>query len=169
MLGSATKVTIGGRMRRFTAFLALALIVVGCGSTVPFGEPVQLLTGAMPFDQDECTRNAHTASQLLVDPEHGTTIAGYPDTRYPVMWPPGFTGRRVGSEVVVSDPNGKAVATTGTSYTMTGALLFDSPEWSSEYRRGMVLSLIGVDMFYACGPVRPAPTWVPVPIGGPRS
>ena len=149
-------------MRRITALgAALLLVVVGCSSPVPAGEPVELLTGAMPFDQDECTRDRYIVSMLLVDPRFGTTLAGYPDTRAPVMWPPGFTGRRIGSDVIVLDPDGRAVAATGRSYDITGNMLFDTPEWSSEYRRGLVLSTIGVDMFYACGPVRPAPTSVP--------
>jgi hypothetical protein len=140
--------------------LALALCLPGCGSKEPPGEPVQLLTGAMPFDEDECTRNGDwIAQQLLVDPEYGTTFAGWPDTRAPVMWRPGFTGRQVGSEVAVLDPDGNVVATTGRSYTIVGTMLFRTWEPGfSEFRSGTVLSPIGVDMFYACGPVRPAPT-----------
>jgi hypothetical protein len=146
-------------MRRASATLALALCLLGCGSVVLPGEPVQLLTGAMPFDEDECSGNGDAVSQLLVDPEYGTTLAGYPDTRAPVMWPPGFTGRRVGSEVVVVDPNGNAVATTGHSYRISGNMLFQTSERElSMYRRGTVLSLIGVDMFYACDLVRPEAT-----------
>src|SRR6185369_13573323 len=63
------------RMRRAATAFALALVLLGCGSVVPTGEPVQLLTGAMPFDADECSSDFYVASELLVDAEYGTALA----------------------------------------------------------------------------------------------
>ena len=113
----------------------------------------------MPFDEDECARNGDAVAQLLVDPNYGTTLAGYPDTRAPVMWRPGFTGRRVGTDVVVVDPNGHVVATTGQSYRIAGNFLFwiSEPDLST-YKRGVVLSSIQGNMFYACGRIGPEAT-----------
>jgi hypothetical protein len=151
-------------VRQITTTLVLALCLLGCGSKEPPGEPVQLLTGAMPFDEDECTAD-YVASELIFDPEFGTALAGLTEIggdRYPVMWRPGFTGIRDGARVVVVDPNGKAVATTGESYRLAGHILFRvAEEGFSKFKRGTVLSLIDVDMFYACGLVRPEPTSVP--------
>ena len=149
--------------RRIATSLVLALCLLGCG-TKPRGEPVQLLTGPMPFAEDECTAD-YSASELIFDPEFGTAIAGMPESggnSYPVMWRPGFTGLRDGAKVVVVDPDGIVVATTGESYKLAGHILFQFPEEGfSEFRSGTVLSSIGVDMFYACGLVHPEPTSIP--------
>jgi hypothetical protein len=147
-------------MRRVATTFALALCLLGCGSKAPPGEPVQLLTGVMPFDQDECSHDFWIASELLVDPQFGTALAGWNDgTRIPVMWPPGFSARRVGSEVVVVDTNDKLVATTGQSYSIAGNPLYQTADGEHGiFRRGYVPSPIGEDMLYACGLVRPEAT-----------
>jgi hypothetical protein len=159
-------------MLRVTATLVLTLWLLGCGSLVPPappGEPVELLTGVMPFDEDECSADGLVAV-LLVDPRYGTTMAGAYGQRYPVMWRPGFTGRRVGSEVVVVDPGGNLVAITGQSYRMSGNALVQAPTggWPNRedhpFRRGWVNSLIGPDMYYACNAVGPEPTNEPLHI-----
>jgi hypothetical protein len=166
-------------MRRGIATsLVLAFCLFGCSSKpvpAPSGEPVELLTGAMPFDADECTPSAVVA-RLLADPQRGVTLAvfeiygGGASTQMPVMWPPGFTGRQVGSEVVVVDLDGKAVATTGQSYLLSGNTLIQDPNRSwpnrddKRYRRGWVNSLIGPDMFYACGVEGPQAPPTPLPM-----
>ena len=53
--------------------------------------------------------------ELITDPRSGTALKSGPDL-HPVRWPWGFTGRRVGSEVEVRDPDQNVVATTGGSY-----------------------------------------------------
>jgi len=144
-------------VRRLTATLALALLLLGCGLVAPRGEPVQLLTGAMPFDPDQCPDSA--LAQLLVDPQYGTALAEYGGSRTPVMWRPGFTGRRVGSKVVVLDATGNVVATTGQSYLIAGNYLLETADGENGiFRRGWVGSTIGVNMFYACDFVRPHAT-----------
>jgi hypothetical protein len=57
--------------------------------------------------------------QLVVDAAYGTAIVenGRPT---PVMWPPGSTARRAGSEVEVLDKQGSVVARTGSRYQIEG-------------------------------------------------
>lgn len=122
----------------------------------------------MPFDPDECPDSA--LAQLLIDPQYGTALAEYGGSKTPVMWRPGFTGRRVGSEVVVLDPTGNVVATTGQSYRIAGNYLYETADGENGiFRRGWVGSTIGVDMFYACDFVRPEATGqlLDVPENGP--
>ena len=64
---------------------------------------------------------------LVVDPRGGTAIiveggdfAKVGDTM-PVQWWPKYTGRRVGNEVEVLDPDGNVVATTGRRYRIEAA------------------------------------------------
>jgi len=81
--------------------------LAGCG---PFGEPVALLTGVYP---DMCYAGGETGATgpLVIDPTYGTSFDGRP-----VMWPVGFTGRRVGGQVEVLDAQGNVKATTGRTY-----------------------------------------------------
>ena len=147
-------------MLRILCAIAIALSLLGCRSPAPSGEPVKLLTGPLPFDADECSNDDFVASMLLIDVQYGTVLAGFlTDQRTPVMWPPGYTARRVQGQVVVVDVAGNLVAVTGQSFGIRGNLLFGRPEPGlSAYRRGVVLSPILRDMLYACGPVHPEPT-----------
>jgi len=121
-----------------TALIAalMALIAIGClagaSPSDPFKSsepsesmaPVRLLTGvpANMGDGDGCFTNA-IEGELTVDPKYGTAIVtttppeGLTAT---IAWRPGFTGRRVGSEIEVLDPNGNVVATTGNKYRIAG-------------------------------------------------
>jgi hypothetical protein len=168
-------------MKRLGVAMLVAVSLFGCSSKpsdvphpAPSGDPVQLVVGAMPFDADECTPGTIVA-RLVADGHDGTSLdvfANYTTstTSMPVMWPPGFTGRRVGSEVVVVDPDGNAVATTGQSYLLSGNVLVRDPHRSwpnredKRYRRGWVNSLLGVDMFYACGVDGPQAPPTPLPM-----
>jgi len=115
-------------VRRVTTTLALALFLLGCGSAAPVGKsaapsdkpseapqggPVELLTGV-----DSCWAGGAWGSEglLVADPEYGTRFGGKP-----AMWPVGYTGRRVGSEVAVVDQAGRVVATTGRRYYFSQA------------------------------------------------
>jgi len=112
------------------ATLLLAWTLVGCdGASVRLGGSAPLLTGidpTAPVSGDgrvACWTNS-TSGPLVVDPTSGTAIIEDFDNstiRQPVMWLPGFTGRRNGSEVEVYDPRGHLVATTGHSYRIEGA------------------------------------------------
>jgi hypothetical protein len=61
---------------------------------------------------------------LVVDAKYGTAMVidelSPERGPVPVAWRPGFTGRRVGSEVEVRDPSGNVVNTTGQRYKLPG-------------------------------------------------
>ena len=88
--------------------IALGLCLVGCASEPPPGEPVDLLTANLG-----CYAGGEggATAQLIAEPKHGTSFLGRP-----VMWPAGYTARRVGTEVVVLDRDGNVKATTGRTY-----------------------------------------------------
>lgn len=60
------------------------------------------------------------SGRLLADPEVGTRIETAMGA-WPVMWPHGFTARRVGAEVEVLDLDERVVAVTGRDYSLLGA------------------------------------------------
>ena len=123
-------------MRRAAAALALALCLVGC-DWMAIGERVELLTGdplAGGSGEGACYTN-WTTGLLVVDAKYGTAIViesfpGDPEggATIPVMWRPGYTGRRSGSEVVVLDPAGSVVATTGNKYKLEGGGWYKDPQ-----------------------------------------
>ena len=98
-------------MRRTTAALALALIVLGCGSPNPLSDRVELLTGIQ-----SCYAGGQSPTDgglLVPDPEYGTRFDG----RGPVMWPVGYTGRRLSTgEIQVLNTSGDVIAATGRQY-----------------------------------------------------
>jgi hypothetical protein len=117
-------------MRGAIAALALALCLAGCGWFPPSGEPFELATSWEPGSAEHpgaCRPGWWTAGRLVVDPKGGTAIeveggdkAKKGDTMA-VLWWPTFTGRRVGNEVLVLDPEGHVVATTGQRYRIMGS------------------------------------------------
>jgi hypothetical protein len=112
-------------MERVAAIAVFVLFLAACS-----GDQVQLLTGV-----DRCFGVFPVEGTLLANPTSGTTIDGEP-----VMWPKGFTGRRVGSEVAVSDPQGNVVATTGKRYRLAEGGAGPNPP---------------AGVFYACGTAVP--------------
>lgn len=119
MLGSVNAAGVA-TVRKIAATLAFALCLPGCGSaapSVPPGEPVPLLTGALG-----CYAGGEggPTARLIVDPNYGTSFDGQP-----VMWPLGYTARRAGSEVVILDTQGRVKATTGRSYHISHAFAYD--------------------------------------------
>ena len=96
------------------------VFLLGCSalqsgvSAVPTAVPIHLLTGV-----DGCWAGGESSSGitgvLLPDPTSGTSINGKP-----IMWPVGFTGRRLpDGEVEVVDPDGRVLATTGRTYHLS--------------------------------------------------
>jgi hypothetical protein len=130
-------------MKRVASAAAVVLVLVGCWWL--FLRPVPLLTGIF-----QCFVN-NTGGQLVVDPTNGTAIIETGSTvPVTVGWPSGFTGRRVGSEVEVLDPQGTVVAVTGHNYWIGGAYA----------RPASVGSFPGVPAsgaWLTCGDVTPQP------------
>ena len=127
------------KLARAALAMALAAAIVGCGFT---GESVPLLNGTVPgyTDTGGCFTN-FAVGLLVVDPDYGTAVVDETasNTRTPVMWRPGYVGKRVGSEVEVHDQNGVPIATTGRRYQIAGGYWGESPR-----------------AFVACGFVNPA-------------
>jgi hypothetical protein len=117
-------------MRRIMTSLALALSLLGCDATVLPGAQVALRT--TDTDTPPLCFLAGAEGELIVDPELGIAWRVGPDDIRPVIWPRGFTGRRVGTEVEVMDRDGKGVATTG---------------WKGE----ITFSKMEPGLVYACG------------------
>jgi hypothetical protein len=103
-------------MRRIATGLPLALFLFGCGSPNPLSDRVELLTGI-----EACFAGGQQPSYagvLVPDPEFGTRIEG----KGPVMWPVGYTGRRLpAGEIQVLNTSAEVVATTGRAYAISPA------------------------------------------------
>lgn len=118
----------------------LAVSVMSCSA--PLGDTVELLVGA-PSPGGVCYNLNWIEGQLVVDPTYGTAVTSdFYGRTVPVMWRPGFTGRRSGSEVAVLDPDGKVVAVTGQNYRMEGGSVGGNPDGGPPFS------------FWACGSVQ---------------
>ena len=113
-------------MRRVTTVIGLALCLVGCGALPRFPQgSFQLAHNRQP--SQGCSLGWWTAGRLVVDGDLGTSIVveagdfGTKGGKLQVLWWPEFTGRRVGNEVEVLDPDGAVVAMTGLSYRIDAA------------------------------------------------
>jgi len=125
--------------------IALAFLVGLAGAAFLSGlsgRPVPLLTGrgGLGPQDDAGMVGCYTyfvLSPLTVDATYGTAITEFGHTT-PVMWPLGYTGRQVGSEVEVLDATGKVRARTGNIYQIEGGYGAHDP-----------------DAFVACGYILP--------------
>jgi len=120
------------RARRPARPLALMLLILVVATAC--GGSVSLLTGRGSLgpvaDGDVSCYTDFAVGQLVVDAAYGAAIVenGRPT---PVMWPPGYTARRAGSEVEVLDPHGSVVARTGSRYQIEGGHGGENPAPSS--------------------------------------
>ena len=106
-------------MVRIVTTLAIALLLGGCG-LFGRGEPVDILVAtADVFDGATCFLPVVEDRRLLVaDPTVGTALRSDDGTTIPATWPPGYTGRRFGSDVMVYDAEGNLRAVTGRYYNV---------------------------------------------------
>jgi hypothetical protein len=139
--------------------IAIALLVLACGqqpaaSPQPsLGEQVPLLTGRLVGKEGVdtgCYLN-HMDGVLTVDETYGTKMsyAEVTSSDYhpmPLMWPVGYTGHRVGSQVAVVDEHGTVVAITGNRYTIR-------PGAANLYKIEPPVP----NAFLVCGPPAPVP------------
>jgi hypothetical protein len=106
-------------MRAAIAKVVLVIGLLGWAAWVqPWAPRVYLLTGDV-----HCYASA-TTGQLVADPESGTTVVfeeGGAHSAQRVMWPAGYTARRVGSGVEVLGWLGNVVAVTGSRYVLIGS------------------------------------------------
>jgi hypothetical protein len=128
-----------GAVRRLILDVLLVAVVAGC-SPVPAGTLVPLLTGIPAEGAGGGCFTNFLVGTLNADPTYGTTISSEGGPTIPVMWRPGYTARRVGSQVTVLGPGGTTVAVTGNRYKIAG---------------GMVSHEGTVDVFWACDFVIP--------------
>ena len=80
----------------------------------PWAERVPLLTSGTPPWQVVGCADSVVEGLLVADP---------------MIWPWGFTARRVGSEVQVLDPLGRVKATTGTTYVVSGTTSYQNHQY----------------------------------------
>ena len=120
-------------MPRATIVIALALSLLGCEDLAP--RPVEsfdLVHSREPADgrSGGCSLGWWTAGRLVIDEAGGTSVVvedgdfATPGARLKVLWWPKYTGRRVGNEVEVLDPDGNVVATTGRKYRIEAGFPF---------------------------------------------
>jgi len=98
-----------------------------------------------------CPYDHSNAGLLLVDPEYGTA-AQNGDGTHPLIWPLGYTARRLaGGEVEVLSRKGAVVATTGEQYN------FWAPRWA---RGGLPVEAGNCVSPYTKGEIQtPWPAW----------
>ena len=109
--------------------LVLVALVVLFGW--PVGLPVDIKHGQLPGSSGSfgdpgdvigCYTSG-TTGDLVNDPSAGIVIVEQGGYRHVVDWPPGWTGRRSGSEVEVLDDTGNFVVRTGTKVSLLGGYL----------------------------------------------
>ena len=100
-------------MRRLAIALVLAVSSIGCSSAPTPTNRVAL--GTWPAGSAPGCVLMGIQGELVADPKYGTAIA-YVDATMPVLWPEGFIGERVGSEIQVLNKDGRVIAVTGGMY-----------------------------------------------------
>jgi hypothetical protein len=111
-------------MRRITTTLALALCLLGCDAFASASGPIAVRT----TDSDAVDPNCYlagTAAELILDPSAGLAWRFGPDDIRPVIWPRGYTARRVGSEIQVLNRDGFVIARSGRTVEF-GFIKFES-------------------------------------------
>jgi len=103
-------------LRRVAIALVPTLLLLGCA---PSGVPVHLATGPGEFPEgpDGVTPcvTYFNVGFLIPDAEYGTAATGTYGS-HELIWPLGYTARRVEGRVVVLNRSGDVVATTGHTY-----------------------------------------------------
>jgi hypothetical protein len=123
-----TRARVAAAMALSALTFVAVLILAGPGMAVTL-----LTKDPNLHPQDGCFLS-FVVGDLITDPTYGTAIIevtkGIPKDyvhTYPVMWPPGYTGRQAGSEVEVLNRSGRAVARTGSHIKILGGYYSDNP------------------------------------------
>lgn len=106
-------------MRLVVRLGLVAALVVGCGRATdePLASGAIRLLTARP-DIVGCPANV-VEGDLVADPAAGTAISTT-DSRRPIKWPYGYSGRMNGAVVEIIDATGQVVARTGTKVRLDG-------------------------------------------------
>jgi hypothetical protein len=99
------------RTRRIVTMLAFALCLAGCDALAR-SEPVDVRSSDTDTPAAQCYL-AGTAAELILDPSVGLAWRFGPEDIRPVIWPRGYTARRVGSEIKVMNSHGVVIARSG--------------------------------------------------------
>jgi hypothetical protein len=91
--------------------LALALCLLGCDALAQ-SEPIEVRTSDSGTLDAQCYL-AGTAAELILDPSIGLAWRFGRDDIRRVIWPRGYTARRVGSEIQVVNRDGLVIARSG--------------------------------------------------------
>jgi hypothetical protein len=119
-----------GRPRQFSLVLGigLALLAIGVVSGRVIAIPVAIWTGTEWAESSGMVGCylSNIRGELVTDPVAGTAIIetrsgpGATTRRYPVTWPPGWTGRRSFADIEIVDSLGHVNARTGTRVFLLG-------------------------------------------------
>jgi hypothetical protein len=105
--------------------MVAAYVLAGCSIVA---EPVALAIRTDPFTP--ACHTSFTTGTLISDDDAGTAIVedGSSGTRtLPVLWPEGFTARRLFGVVEVYNQDGEQLARTGQKYKLLGG--YDEAGW----------------------------------------
>ena len=91
--------------------LALALCLLGCDALAR-SEPIEVRTSETNAHDAQCFL-AGAAAELILDPSVGLAWRSGPSDIRPVIWPRGYTARRVGFDIQVVNRNGLVIARSG--------------------------------------------------------
>ena len=109
--------------RLISSIFALALVLLGCDALAGSGR-IDVRTSDTDAPVAQCYL-AGAAAELVLDPGVGVAWKFGPDDIRPVIWPRGYTARRVGSEIQVLNREGTVIARSG-SRVEFGFIKFDS-------------------------------------------
>ena len=127
-MGGHRRVMAAWVARAFLASALAACVAGGPGEPIRSRDDVGILVAPSPQVRDgQVTMGCAAAlieGELVEDPDAGVAILDGGSPR-PVVWPTGYSARRVGSEVQVLDASSGVVATTGEDVSMGGGAIDD--------------------------------------------
>ena len=121
--------TPGTRPWLVVLFFGLAIALGLAVGVAVVGLPVTILTGyggigPITYSSDRGCYLSSISAKLVTDPTYGTAVIEHDptglDRHLPVMWLPGDTARRSGSEVEILDRTGSVIARTGQAWQIEG-------------------------------------------------
>jgi hypothetical protein len=109
------------RHRHLRSVLGALVLGFGCLSIAACASDSVPLNHVGSDGKDNCYLSAFDG-KLVIDPTAGIVFAINGGRRLPVVWPAGWTARRVGSEIEVFYPKGTLFARTNTPISPEGGM-----------------------------------------------